>query len=466
MSSLSYNGLLNRLIGIRDENRVHANTADRVGTALIDLLQYLNDAPYLRKDRADATEYLLSLIAGAVIGESGQIRLEPDGSITCSRINVEGSAVFNELVFNHQNVLEGDTYFTDRGIIEKVVYLGAGQYRLTMRKMYDNDVVTFHTYDVLRCAMNNLDAARTYKTSWMRVDSVDTTANTMDVTLYDNEDVTGGVNYEPEPAARIIRWGNQMDTNRQQTFFISSENGCFLFLQGVTQPILNDGNYAAFFGVPPTLDFLQNLPLNARQPYIYAKGLIVQDLIRVDYQGNPEYTARDRGTWNAAVQYIHGYDSDAHGYFTDRVWWGGCLWQAAVAAPTLGREPRYNNADWACLIGGTNMTMEIISSNGDAFPANSHWTTNLVAELWNAEMKLTEAEIGLNHITWQRISDDAQGDIAWNITHGSGQGLTLAIDSLQDVPGPWTAGSAVAFQCDIYIPEQNNTYSTQYSIVM
>lgn len=467
MSSLSYDNLLRLLTTIRDESGVHANTAFRVGTALIELLQYLNDAPYLRKDQADQTNYLLQLIAGAVIGESGQIRLNADGSISCSRLTVEGSAVFDELVFNHQNVLEGDTYFSDRGIIEEVTYLGNGQYRLLMRKQYADDVTSFHAYDVLRCAMNNLDAARTYRTSWMRVDGVDTAANTLDVTLYDGEDVPGGVNYEPEAAARVVRWGNQLDEDRQQVFFISSEDGRFLFLQGVTQPILEDNNYSAFFGLPPTLDFLRDLPLHARQPYLYAKGIIVQDLIIVDYQGNPIYTARDCGRWDSTRQYLRGYDEVVQGYYTDRVWWGGCLWQAAVAKPTVGREPRYNNPDWACLIGGDNMTMEIVSSAGDSFPAGKRWTTTLTAQLWNAEMELTEQEIGLNHITWQRISEDTEGDIAWNIQHAAGtQGLQLDIDSQVDVPGEWKAGSRISFQCDIYLPETEESYSTQYSILM
>ncbi|MBQ8453293.1 MAG: hypothetical protein IJ539_05880 [Prevotella sp.] len=455
--------------GIRDERITHANTATRVGTAFLMLLHYLLDAdtPFIRKDQEDQTGYLLKLLAGAVIGESGQIKLNPDGSITCGRINVLGSAIFNELVINHQNVLEGDTYFTDRGIIENVEYLGGGQYRLTMRKMHDNDVVTFHAYDVLRSAMNNLDTARTYNTSWMRVDSVDLASNTMKVTLYDGEDVPGGVNFGPQEAARIIRWGNQVDKDRQQVFFISSEDGRFLFLQGVTKPILDEGNYSAFVGLPPELDFLKGLPINKRQPYIYARGLIVQDIIKVDYQGNPEYTARDRGVWQKDVQYIHGYDEEAQGYFTDRVWWGGCLWQAAVEKPTVGKEPRYNNADWACLIGGANMSMEIYSTNGDAFPANKPWTTTLVAELWNAEMQLAETEIGRDHITWQRISNDAAGDIAWNIQHAQGNiGLRLEIDSTIDCPGSWEPGSQISFQCDIYLPEQNQTYSNQYSILM
>ena len=454
---------------IRDERITHANTATRIGTAFLMLLHYLldSDTPFLRKDQEDQTSYLLRLLAGAVIGESGKIRLNPDGSITCGRLVVEGSAIFHELVFNHQNVLEGDTYFTDRGIIDEVEYLGDGQYRLTFRKLYENDRLTFHTYDVVKGAVNNLDTGRTYRTSWLRVDSVDLANNSMDATIYDGEDVPGGVNYAPEPSTRLIRWGNQVDPARQQVFFVSSTDGRFLFLQGVTQPILTDGNYAAFFGVPPQLDILNGLPVNARQPYIFARGLIVQDIIKIDYQGNPYYTPRDLGTWDATHQYIRGYDETAKGYFVDRVWWGGCLWQAAVATPTLGREPRYNNADWVCLMGGKNMTMEIWSTEGDGFAAGSSWTTTLIAELWNAEMQIAEAEIGRQNIVWQRISEDTDGDVAWNIQHAQGTvGLQLAIDSESDVPQPWTAKSKVSFVCSVLLPEvQETPFMADYSII-
>ena len=467
MPSLTYQEIYELLTTVRDERRTHANTATRVGQAMLELLAYMANAPYLRKDQADATNYLLSLLAGAVVGESGQIRLNPDGSIICKRMVVEGSVILNELVFNHQNVLEGDTYFTDRGITENIVFLGDRQFRLTLRKLYDNDRVTFHAYDVLKCAMNNLDVGRTYRTSWMRLDSVNLDANSIDVTLYDNEDVPGGVNYAPEPAARIIRWGNQVDPDRQQVFFVSSKDGRFLFLQGVTQPILTDGNYAAFFGVPPELDILKNLPLNARQPYVFARGIIYQDLIRVDYQGNPYYSPRDMGIWDSEHQYIRGYDETAKGYFVDRVWWGGCLWQAAVAKPTIGREPRYNNADWVCLLGGKNMTMEIWSTEGDGFAAGSSWTTTLIAELWNAEMQIAEVEIGRQNIVWQRISEDTDDDVAWNIQHAQGTvGLQLSINSESDVPQPWTTKSKVRFVCSVLLPEvQEKPFMADYPII-
>ena len=467
MTALTYDQIYELLTTVRDERRIHANTATRVGEAMLALLSYIATAPYLRKDQADATNYLLSLLAGAVVGESGQIRLNPDGSISCKRLVVEGSAIFNELVFNHQNVLEGDTYFTDKGIIENIVFLGDRQFRIELRKLYENDRVTFHTYDVLKCAMNNLDLGRTYRTSWMRVDSVDLDANSIDVTLYDNEDVPGGVNYAPEVTARIIRWGNQVDPDRQQVFFVSSKDGRFLFLQSVTQPILTDGNYSAFFGVPPQLDILNGLPVNSRQPYIFARGLIVQDIIKIDYQGNPYYTPRDLGTWDETRQYIRGYDETAKGYFVDRVWWGGCLWQAAVSKPTIGKEPRYNNADWVCLLGGKNMTLEIWSSEGDAFAAGSNWSTTLIAELWNAEMRITEAEIGRQNIVWQRISEDTAGDVAWNIQHAQGTvGLQLPVSSEADIPLPWSAKSKVSFVCSVLLPDVSATpFTADYSIM-
>lgn len=91
--------------------------------------------------------------------------------------------------------------------------------------------------------------------------------------------------------------------------------------------------------------------VNPNQPYLFSRGIIAQDIIKVDYQGNPQYQSRDRGTWDPVTQYLHGYDNEAKGYFSDYVWWLGCLWKAAVAMPTIGQEPRFNNADWVCVIG-------------------------------------------------------------------------------------------------------------------
>lgn len=244
--------------GIRDERHTYANTATRIGNAFLALLSYLAGQPYLRKDQADTAYGLLTLLMGCVIGESKQIRLNPDGSIVCGLIRVEGSAIFNELVFNHQNVLEGDTYFTDCGIIESVEHTDVGQYTLTFRKQYDDDHLTFHVNDILLGRVNNLDTARTYYSFWLRVDKVDLEANTAVCSLYADADVPGGENHAPVAAARVVRWGNTIDTSRQSVWFVSSNDGRWLFLQGVDKPVLTDdgraSNYAAFVGLPADSD--------------------------------------------------------------------------------------------------------------------------------------------------------------------------------------------------------------------
>jgi hypothetical protein len=455
--------LRNLFEGIRDERRMYSNTATRIGSAFLSLLSYLtDDSPYIHKDQEDSTNYLLKLIAGAVIGE-GKIKLNPDGSITCNSIKVDGSAIFNELVFNHQNVLEGDTYFTDRAIIDTVQHTDVNQYKLTFRKMYANDVHTFHVFDILRSSVNNLDANRTFRTSWARVDSVDTSTNSVTVTMFDNDDVPGGTNYSPSASSRVIRWGNQKDTERQRVFFISQNDGRFLYLEGVDKPIINDSNYAAFIGVPPDMDILKDLPVNKKQPYIYARGLIVQDIIRIDYKGQPIYTTRDLGAWQDNVQYIHGAETTADGtfigYFTDRVWFGGCYWQCAVDKATIGKQPRYNNADYIILIGKGDFTLDIDSSAGDFFNVNKEFTTTLTATLNHALMEITESEIGKENITWTRESDDTTADAAWNAQHLTGTlGLTLDIKSIIDMPTSWYQGKSVAFRCSINL---DNTKLTQ-----
>jgi hypothetical protein len=102
---------------IRDERRTYANTATRIGNAFLSLSSYLESAPYLRKDREDTDPYLLNLLKGCVIGESENVQLNPDGSITCGSIKVNGSAIFDEVVMNRQNILDGDTIFASHGII-------------------------------------------------------------------------------------------------------------------------------------------------------------------------------------------------------------------------------------------------------------------------------------------------------------------------------------------------------------
>ena len=471
-NKIDFSSLMKRYEAIRDEHAMYANTASRIGKAFIDLLSYISSLPYLRKDTADTAQGLITMLMGCAIGESGKTKLNPDGSITCQSITVDGAAVFNELVFNHQNVLEGDTYFTDKGIIDKVEHTDVGQYTLTFRKEYDEDRITFRVNDILLGKVNNLDRAKTFRSFWLRIESINTDDNTAVCSLYGDTDVPGGKNYPPVAAARVIRWGNTVDTTRQNVWFVSSNDGRWLFLQGVDKPIVEDSehgsNYAAFVGLPPDIqavhDLLQKGVISKEQPCLYAKTILAENIIQLDYLGKPMYQARDCGQWNASRKYIKGWDDTAKGYYKDRVWWKGCYWECSVDECS-GSEPRYGNTYWTCLIGGSNMSISINSTAGNFFRAGTDWTTTLVATVWNAEMQLKAEELTGCTVTWLRESDDADGDAAWNAKHENFHELSLNVDSKVDLPSVWEAGSQVGYKVVVVFPDGSN-YDQDYTIVI
>ena len=456
---------------VRDERQMYANTATRVGNALLALLDYIENAPYLRNDTENIVRYLHTYLKGIIVGESSQIQLKTDGSIVCSGIHVNGSAVFDELTFNHQNVFEGDTYFSDRAIIDRVERTDINQYTLNLRKMFDADEFTFQVGDIIRWSINTLLTKGEYANGYARVDRV--TSEQMFVTLYDNEDCPGGLNCAPVAGCRLVRHGNVADKSRQNTFYVSAKNGCCLFLQGVDKPVIEDSlegtNYSAWIGLPPDTAMVVELEskglINPNQPYSYFRGIIVQDMIQGNYKGVPEYKGRE-SMWNETTQYIHGYDETARGYYTDFVWYKALLWKAAVAKPTVGVAPRFNNPDWICVRGAEDSQIILESTRGDMFRAGTEWKTTLVATVWHGEMQLYVDEIGLANIKWSRVWDGGDGDAAWNVLHGAGKcGLSLDINSPIDLPGEWRVGSKATFRIDIYLPAYGS-FTSDYSIIV
>lgn len=456
---------------VRDERQMYANTATRVGNALLALLEYIENAPYLRNDTENVVRYLQTYLKGIIVGESSQIQLKKDGSIICSGIHVNGSAVFDELVFNHQNVFEGDTYFSDRAIIDSVEQTDLNQYTLYLRKMFDADEFTFQVGDIIRWSINRLLGKGLYDNGYARVDNL--TSDRMFVTLYDNEDCPGGLNTPPVAGCRLVRHGHVANKSRQNTFYVSAKNGCCLFLQGVDKPIIEDSlegsNYSAWIGLPPDTAMVRDLEskglINPNQPYSYFRGIIVQDMIQVNYKGVPEFKGRE-SMWNETTQYIHGYDEILKGYYTDFVWYKGILWKAAVAKPTIGVAPRFNNPDWICVRGAEDVRVEIYSSSGDMFRAGTTWQTTLIASVWHGEMQLTQEEIGLSNIYWTRTWDNGEGDEAWNILHSQGRSsLTLAIDSSVDLPGEWRIDSKASFKITVHLPDYGE-FTSEYNILI
>lgn len=472
-------------IQIRDEKQTGANTALRVGSLLLAIIEALNLETeefakiFLRKDKPDTASELITFlkgwisegvikaVAGAEFGETVDSMLAgkgtlvtSDGRIQTSRLEVRGSAQFMELIINRLLAQESDFVFTESGHIESVTHLEEGTYLLRLRKRWQYDFTAFDDHDVTYGSMNTLLQDGSYFTSWFRVLSVDTPANTLTVALYPDNEVPGGLNHAPVAGMNISRRGNAVNEERQNCWYISAREGTIMYLTGVTKPILEEWNYSAWLGLPKNLELFNDLPINYQQPYLFARGAIIQDLLRVDYQGKPIYEIVDLGPWDANTQYIKGKDPDSQRYIQHQTWYKSCGWRCATDKATVGVPPRWNNTQWICVSGDGNYTLSITSSRGRFFRIGQEYTTlGFVLQHGDEDISVDAWQV-----EWTRESGLPDEDLLWNAEHADNVSK-VEITPL-DMPSNWREVRKVVFRCTVFLKdgEDVQNFSEEFSI--
>lgn len=335
-------------------------------------------------------------------GMEGAI-IDPEGNAEVESITARSYLKVYELIYNRINALEGNTSFADTGTIEAEANDGQ---LLTMRKRWEGDFTAFQPGDIVYGYVNDLEGTNggQYYKAWARVQSVDRAANKLTVVYYPASETPAKVNYKLRRGMVITRWGNAIEANavswanedykaviekrdngyfntRQSSFFISCEDGNLVELMGVNKPVLSAENYGTVLGRIPEglLDSATEKLINKDQPYLYARGIIVQDLIRVDYRGVVTRVANYRGTWSAATAASETdyYRSTAGAY--DTVTWNNCLWQCVASGTT--DEPSDSTGSWVNMSGGAEV------------PKLSVWkimpNTDIVTFRYDAEGKVT-----------------------------------------------------------------------------
>ena len=400
----------------------------------------------LRKDIEDVAEALIRFAKGAKFGDfiSGLYdgkgaQIDDKGNAEVESITVRSYMKVMELIVNRLTAQEGDTFFTESDTIEKVDYLGDGCYGLHLRSKYEGYFTAQHVNNVLKGVVNNLGTAAiegttaAYYTSWMRVNSVNAASNYIEVVLYPDEEVPAGKNFPPCELMNVVRWGNQTDESLQQCFYISSSEGRIVEHIGVTKPILENYNYGMAFGNLP--DFLKTLglPLVKGRPYLYAAGIVTQDIIQIDYQGKPIVTYVDRGQWSATAAYYCAALNEATGkYETSDVWHTGCKWRCQKTGTHT--EPRWNNTDWAMIEGNPAFVVDFAESETVYDLDNFKAPLTIVATLYGQDVT---ADILDNDVAWTRYTENSQGvqriasDNVWAERRGnSGKAIVLTKDDL------------------------------------
>lgn len=380
----------------------------------------------LFKGGAQFGEFIKSLYAGKGAG------IDENGNAEFESVRVRSYFECVEFIVNRLAAIEGDQILTEGDTIERVEDLGDNYYGLYLKSKWNGYFTAQYPNNVLKGIVNTLAAGSgVYYTSWLRVNSVNTANNYIEVTLYPDEETPARQNYPPCEMMKIARWGNQTDTTRQSCIYLSSTEGRIVRLTGVTKPIIDAANYGATFGTLP--EFLQamDLPVIEGQDYVYARGLIVQDIIRIDYQGKPVSTVVDRGAWSVSADYYCEALNPTTGiYEISDVWYNGCKYRCAKTGTTTA--PAWNNTDWAMVEGTPDFTVEFADTDYMFDPDRFNLTLTLIAKLYNLDIT---ADILDADVQWTRYSEDADGneritsDQAWALKRaGAGKSIDLTVD--------------------------------------
>lgn len=400
----------------------------------------------LRKDIADVAEKLIRFAEGATFGDfvSGinggkGAQIDALGNAEVESVTVRSYMKVMELIVNRLTALEGDQLFTESDTIESVSYLGDNCYGLHLRQKYKGYFTAQHVNNVLKGIVNNLATAAVegtealYYTSWMRVNSVNAVSNYIEVSLYPDEDVPAGKNFPPCELMNIARWGNQTDESLQQCFYLSSSEGRIVKLTGVTKPILENWNYGMVFGDMPSFLKEMNLPLMKDRDYMYAAGIITQDIIQIDYQGKPVVTYVDRGQFSKTAQYYcASLNAETGKYETSDVWYTGCKWRCQKTGTHT--EPRWNSTDWAMIEGNPAFTVDFREAEAIYDFDNFIAPLTIVATLYGQD--ITD-DILDTDVAWTRYTENSQGvqrvtsDTVWAEKRGgAGKSIVLTQDDL------------------------------------
>lgn len=412
-------------------------------------------------------------IQGMLFGTGG--RIDELGNAEFESITSRSSIISKELIVNRQTAMESNFVFTESGMVESVMEIPAATeggnvtYDMKLQKRWDNDFTAFKENDVVLASINTLAENGKYYDMWLRVLSVNTVTNTITVVCYPDNECPSKKNYPPCELARLIRWGNAVDEDRQSCWYISSSEGLLVWLDHVTKPIIDKTNYSLAMGkLPDALSFLfQDFPTaNKRDGAFYAKWMMAASFQQIDYQGNKIYTTRDRGVWSLAV--AQGDSPYRNGDRTiDAVYYLGCKWKC-LEDKTI-KPPIYSSTAWAFVEGNPYFTLEMLSSKLWNFRLNDLMATNadgswkvfttlsVVGRLYNQDV--TDSMV---NVVWTRDSGDPTADNKWALSHAN---CGLSVDlTYEDLGGAAFKIGGVTFRCDAEIKDGETMYSEDVSV--
>lgn len=288
-------------------------------------------------------------VSGLIAG-SGAI-IDANGNTEVQSLTVRGFLKATEYMLNRIQITEGAQWLTEGGVIEKVAETASQgeqkRYNITFRARFEGDIqAPFKEGDILRGQIAKLQGGAGIETSWLRVEGVN--GRKVEVSLYSNQQVPEGRNTAPTEQMRVARWGNTIDATRRSHIVLDSERGQIVRRTNIKAPIiepqLSDG--FSLGTLPSWLKKILGGAVDDKSDYLFARGIITQDIIRYTPEGKPLAERVDRGVWSAQQSYYHeGKNATTGIYEISRVWLDGTLYELAPRGNGSER-PSANNTHW------------------------------------------------------------------------------------------------------------------------
>ena len=168
---------------IRDERGTHANTANRIGSAFLALLDYVLNAPFLRKDKEDVAAGEVTFLRGLKIGDYSSVSLtggewsvddKEHTYLTTDYLEVRMKAIFEELMIKKTSTIGGNVILSPAGSVTahdiqtvSVIYNDVSQeaYRCYFLAELDGNEISndFAIGDLIRSESFNLNNGKYHK---------------------------------------------------------------------------------------------------------------------------------------------------------------------------------------------------------------------------------------------------------------------------------------------------------------
>ena len=281
-------------------------------------------------------------------------RIDATGNAEFQSMAVRGFFRAAEYQINRIALSEGDVFHTENGLVKRAEQQPDGRWKVVLQERFQGDVTGFRAGDILRGAYNGIGTsavAAEIRTSWLRVEAVDAQAGTLTASLYADNQTPEGRNAPPVPLMRLARWGNTTDPERQSHIMESATDGRIVRRVKVSAPIV-DGTQSDGFVVGKLPAWLREhfgAAVADASDYVFARGIITQNILRYTPAGRPLAERVDRGLWSASSRYFYEQQNPETGAFEiSRVWHDGALYELARGG-NGNTAPAANSTHWTLI---------------------------------------------------------------------------------------------------------------------